>query len=576
HRDCVRTDDSVYTLIRKTNNKIHTTREYATSFHYSQAVDLKDAVQTLVDISNGPKTWINVILLQEKLTPIKILELKHLIQNQSEILGKHLNIISLVFIIEFFDIPVCDGCQDAAALDIYAIGGAVRVENYRVELPLCKRKLTLVYLRRNFHGISLKTAAMPPNEKLPHRVTYVVQNNKPKIQGGFEGQIIKFLARALNFTIVPVKGTGYLGSPFDGPPGGMAQQVENNEADICIESTEILSERQEFVTFLMPTYESPLLAFVVKESNNALRNVFLKAFDSNTWTLLFVTWVTLGLSLVIMTWLEKKLHSTRDLRCGSDQEFSEMAFLWGLGVFCQQGCHICPNSVPMRIIMLSGQLIGVVCYIAFGAALVSILSADEALIKSEGDLVQYGYKFYSDAGTFSATRAAKVLQRRPINEALNRETAVSTETAFGTTLKKHAAFLGLKDIIHPIFRVLLQDSITLESKIDDKICNTYMDLRITWNPIKCGMFVRKDSALQTYFNQKIILMIERGFRHRNFGYYYQKSTVRCAVQYNKFEPLEFRDVWSSFLLLLVGFIPSLLLLVLEKLHFAMVGIILNV
>ncbi|CAG7723018.1 unnamed protein product [Allacma fusca] len=308
---------------------------YGRVIYFTRVTHFLDVTDTLEEIH--PKNWVTVILLSEKLTPAKFEELENAVQNQTQIIARNLSILSLVLILEEFDSPIQDGALNVTAVDIYAVKGAIFLEYCQIHLPLNNFELTKIYRRRHFHKMPLKAVAVPQDVANPHQITYAVDEyNKTTIQpsGGYEAVVALYLSRALNFTVEANYGTGFLGNPGDGPPRGMAQQIRNDEADISITSSEIFAERQQYLTFLIPTYESRLYAFVLKQSNNALRNIFLKPFDNNIWAALLLMWALLGLSLLFLTWVRRYWS---DETHENDEDIAKEAFLWSMGTLCQQG-----------------------------------------------------------------------------------------------------------------------------------------------------------------------------------------------------------------------------------------------
>ncbi|CAG7669322.1 unnamed protein product, partial [Allacma fusca] len=75
-------------------------------------------------------------------------------------------------------------------------------------------------------------------------------------------------------------------------------------------------------------------------------------------------------------------------------------------------------------------------------------------------------------------------------------------------------------------------------EIDDKICSKYSHVPVNWAPVQCGMFIKKNSPLQPFLNQKIVLLMERGLRRRYFYYYYRRSVVHCSQAQSSVDPME--------------------------------------
>lgn len=75
------------------------------------------------------------------------------------------------------------------------------------------------------------------------------------------------------------------------------------------------------------------------------------------------------------------------------------------------GWHVCPESGCMKIVFIFALITGLVSYVGYSAALVSILSVKVVPIQSLKDLVNNRYTIYTDKGTISTGYIAKVVDK---------------------------------------------------------------------------------------------------------------------------------------------------------------------
>jgi hypothetical protein len=77
------------------------------------------------------------------------------------------------------------------------------------------------------------------------------------------------------------------------------------------------------------------------------------------------------------------------------------------------GWHICPESTCMKIIFIFALITGLVSYVAYSAALVSILSVKVVPIKSLHDIVSHKYSIYQDNQTINVKFVVEVYKTIP-------------------------------------------------------------------------------------------------------------------------------------------------------------------
>lgn len=177
----------------------------------------------------------------------------------------------------------------------------------------------------------------------------------------------------------------------------------------------------------------------------------------------------------------------------------------------------------MKIVFIFALITGLVSYVGYSAALVSILSVKVVPIQTLDDLIKNRYVLYTDNETISTNNIAKVVPILNIHWILDiiithllmisqclkksqdlesrlkllpfQERSVNTDAAMQKLLTTHSAFLGVADVFYPAARLSLCS--------DLQICKAIHRVSISRNrPVQGGMFIRKRSSFTDFFNHR--------------------------------------------------------------------------
>lgn len=155
-------------------------------------------------------------------------------------------------------------------------------------------------------------------------------------------------------------------------------------------------------------------AYFKQPPASSIRDVFTSAFSLNLWLFLFCLWVFICLSMKLAFRIYVKNGDSFTEINWNEERMSDEISIWAAGAMCQQGLikqinlffnivfklilgwHFTPEWTGTRIIFFFGWFTGFLCYIAFSAQLVSILSVEVVPIKSFEDLLRDNFFIYND------------------------------------------------------------------------------------------------------------------------------------------------------------------------------------
>ncbi|CAG7731047.1 unnamed protein product [Allacma fusca] len=528
--------------------------------------DLDDVFTNLLQVRNGPLHWIYLLQRERHLNSRDLRLLRKFAETS---LGRHLEINSLIFIIPTIPSQLPETTH---AVELYAIKDKILIDRFPLNLPLQTADLGNIFTRRqNFWNESIRAVAQPLEALIPGQLSTEFSGSKFKFVGGFDFFMLDFVAEALNFSIVPVPGYGWVKKSPNGSLTGMAQQILNDEGDISIISQKMLTERKEHLTFLFPTGEYGVNAFLLRKSNNRLKDILFRSFHLSIWLAIVSAWLVLAFSMWIIKVLKRKWASLTN----NDDEIGGHSFVWAAGTARTIGWHVRPDSFPMRMIFICGHFMALVIYNAYSAAFTSILSTDSTLIQTPGDITKYQYKILLD----DVTRILDVVVERLEGKPIDAKGLVSRQVPFAEAVPRlygrQTAFISDPDVFYPNLKKYLQSATNLScSEIDAKICKDIVQLRVASTTFKSAWFVKKNSPFTPFLNQKLVLMNERGLRYRYRSIYSRENSVRCPQRKRSIEasePMILTDIWTVYIILFMGTVVSLVILTAEKMIFKFVS-----
>ncbi|CAG7720421.1 unnamed protein product, partial [Allacma fusca] len=413
----------------------------------------------------------------------------------------------------------------ALAWRVHHMFSSIQLQKLSLWLPLTIEDIDcLEDVAGKFQNVSIKAAGVPYDSINPFLLETQTLNDTFKFTGGFDLEIINCLADALNFSMIHIRGEHYIDPAGNGSLTGIGAQVVKGDADISISSHEYMPYIQNKISYLHPTYSNRINVYIVRKPASTFRDVFFSSCDVYIWLSLVSFWVLSSILTIGFSWLLSRTgkFSKNDKTIGND------AFLFVMGAACQQGWYVSPDSVSMRLIVLASFITHIVFYAAFTAMLVSTLSVDQELIRDSSDLTKYQYKMYSDGIALGAEYIANKLDKQSINAPSFVNRTVSAIDAFKKIYSENAGLITFSDVFYPQLKAYFKSGCNVENsetKSEENICKDIQQVSVSRVPSLAGTFLPKHSPLKPYFNQKIVLLIERGIRQRFLTIYFRKSVV---------------------------------------------------
>ena len=138
-------------------------------------------------------------------------------------------------------------------------------------------------------------------------------------------------------------------------------------------------------------------AFFVQPPVSTARNLYIAPFNVDLWLAMLGSWLLLIIGMKACAWIKSLRAEVEE----EDREVLKDVFLWAVGAICQQGWHIQPVSMSLRIIFVVGYLCGLLCFVAFSAAIVSLLSVKIVPVKSMEDLLRNSFHMFASPNSTS-------------------------------------------------------------------------------------------------------------------------------------------------------------------------------
>ncbi|CAG7729481.1 unnamed protein product, partial [Allacma fusca] len=397
-------------------------------------------------------------------------------------------------------------------------------------------------------------------DTLPKELTIALdpKTNTTRLVSGFCYDIIAALQDVLNFSTTVTDYSGWISIHDNSSTNVIGKALQDETKDIFILMSTFIEERARVFKILMPYRIRRIDAYFLQPKGSKL-NIYWQLFTPKVWTILFTTLALLSLSKLIM----EKINGVYIGMEHSENDGGNI--LWTTAILTQQGWNEDPKSTSLQIMFLSASVMGLICYVAFCANLVSALYFDPLPIKTFQELLQTSVRI-------AALENSKVI--RSIIEGSTNVSRFDKEKAAALKGKidiycsydhggklifsKEFAFLGYED-----FKTFL---INEYNRSGDDFCRNIGMLPITDLHLRSGMIATKNFPYREPFNQKLIKLMETGLMYRyNRHYDMESSSVHCriAAGLRRSVQLQLIDVYSAYVILILGKIFSLSIFLLE-------------
>ncbi|ODN01587.1 DNA-binding protein RFX2 [Orchesella cincta] len=243
------------------------------------------------------------------------------------------------------------------------------------------------------------------------------------------------------------------------------------------------------------------------------------------------------------------------------------SILWCVATICQQGLYQTPKSFSVRIILICGYLLSVICYAAYTGMIVSDLWEVKHPLKSLRQLLDYTDKIYLITSSDTTSVDLEVFSKNDPKLGNKLELKGFNEV-FSELTKKPAktCVLSWMDYLTNIAEQVLSKhegtsqtkyARNIHSRVNEFVCRTFSSFQFQKLSY---MYVPKNSELEKLFNFRIIIGLERGFIRRYWNEYKRNTEPPCLQTNAQMTPMDIGDVYLCFVILLAGMATSLLII----------------
>ncbi|XP_023716974.2 probable glutamate receptor [Cryptotermes secundus] len=249
------------------------------------------------------------------------------------------------------------------ALQMYALG------NWSSGRGLTWIDIPMHHRRRDLQGIILKGAFIPD---APYVISRNISGRKPYDLSGFSLVFWNLLQELANFTLeyhIP-EDNSYGSDEGNVSWSGILGMVIKKEVDVGINVFQLASHRMTAVGFLPPIFNSKVYVYI-RQTDPTKKSLIrmLSPFSTGLWGAILVT-----ISLLLLT--QRAIFNIGvhfELQEETDCQLLD-AWLYILGIFCQQGHRTIRLSWSSRLVYLTAYFIALVLLVTYSATFISSLA----------------------------------------------------------------------------------------------------------------------------------------------------------------------------------------------------------
>ncbi|XP_022164576.1 glutamate receptor ionotropic, delta-2-like [Myzus persicae] len=399
------------------------------------------------------------------------------------------------------------------------------------------------------------TDIKPSSEDL---VTYLKTFNLDRLNSvqKFSFAIMYPLTRILLNITLHIETTNSWGYKMNNKWDGIVGMLISGEADFSISLNALRSERYDVVDYSAISTWKHLPCFIFRHprSSTASTNIFLRPFETAVWFSIICVVILSG--FVYCTIMHYESNQIFSLRVLSD------IVLLKIGTLCQQGTAMEPTKLSNRLIVILMFAFSLIMYQFYSSSIVSGLLRPTIMnIDSVQKLEESGL----DVGIEDFNVVTKVIEvYGEINPYLKK--------IIDNKIKPKSEYLLAKDGVRKIKKGhyafftdpatsywLINDIFTEKEKCD----LTELPLH---RPETTGYLVRKKSPYRKLINYANCILRETGLMDRELRIWHAEKPKCSAGKTTTEESLvsvKINDIVSLFAFLIIGFISSFTILILE-------------
>ncbi|CAL8102627.1 unnamed protein product [Orchesella dallaii] len=329
-----------------------------------------------------------------------------------------------------------------------------------------------------------------------HRLTFLEKDNESvEFTSGQCLEILLLLQVLMNFSFVPIKGSGWMGRFPNGSYSGMASQLVYEGADISISQSAMLisMDIMEAISFLQPTSTGHFMALFHQPKASSYRNLMTSVFSNNTLACYVATWIALLLSILILSSFQLKMRICKEW----DLDFVKESASWAMATACITAWYrypTIPTSMHLRLATFIGSFVAYFGYVAFSAGITVNLVTEPVPIQNVEQLASSHLEKVLDKFLFVSIDAFKKVSGHNQN---GNGKQVTIQDALSKLLLNHEdgmAFITFADGFATAFHQM--------NFHDNVFCDNLATILLESSRIKGAMAVKKGSPLRSTFNLK--------------------------------------------------------------------------
>ncbi|XP_025200887.1 probable glutamate receptor [Melanaphis sacchari] len=399
------------------------------------------------------------------------------------------------------------------------------------------------------------TDIKPSSEEL---IKYLMTFNLDRLNSvqKFSYAIMYPLTRILLNMSLKIETTNSWGYKVNNKWDGIVGMLISGEADFSLSINALRSERYDVVDYsaISSWKHSPCFIFRHPRTSMASTNIFLRPFETTVWLSIICVIILSG--FVNYTIMHYESNQTFSLR-----ELSDIVLL-KIGTLCQQGTVMEPTKLSNRLIVLLMFVFSLVIYQFYSSSIVSGLLRPTVInIDSVQKLEESGL----DVGVEDFNIITKLIE-------VYGEINPFFKKIIDKKIKPKSEYLLAKDGVQKIKKghyAFLTDPATSYWLINDiftekeKCDLSELPLH---RPETTGYLVQKKSPYRKLINYANSILWETGLMQRELSIWHAKKPKCTAGKTTTEESLvsvEIKDVVSLIAFLVIGFISSLTILILE-------------
>ncbi|XP_069688691.1 probable glutamate receptor [Periplaneta americana] len=368
--------------------------------------------------------------------------------------------------------------------------------------------------------------------------------------------VLDFIVRSLNasYELVPFSKLGWQNE--EGAWLFMLGAVTTGTVDLGLDNVVITRDRSKDMFFTLPIVQSMRNIYFRRPESSAMRDIFLAPFSPRLLASVAMTGVVIATAMVLVTASTKKKTTGADTAVYKTRWSLGEAMVWSVSVLCMQGSSWSPNSPSGCLVLIFSLCFALVIYNAYAAFITSVLSVRVASIRGLGDLLDsdfhFGYTLRGQDETFLRSVNDTTLRRLYFRGLVrNHGVREASEGLLKAARGGYAFFVSAR-----LGRKALNSFIA-----QDKRCSI-QELTVEATRSAIALPMGFASPYRRLVNLSLLRMREAGV----LGPIQERMLPpmpRCQA-YSAFNSASLTDVYSAFLVLVVGLATAIFMGISEK------------